>query len=232
MRVSRSERSTNVFVLTRPLLEAFAAKVSARLPRLTIKAKCLDGLNREFGSLGELFDFRNPERAQISELLLVARSESFGDRFSITLDSDEYKNVHISVDAEEEVGIYLNELSNDFVASLRPWYAWIARVDVDIVLLVLWLAFVISNLWKAKSLSFELPRSIDLVPLAVGTALGLIPLTAAIFLKRLVRRFFPKAVFAIGDGEQRHSGRETTRTVLILGFMVSVVASVVVSWFL
>ena len=232
MRVSRSERSTSVFVVARPLLEAFGAKVSARLPRVTINAKCSDGLNREFGSFAELFDFRNPERAQITEIGVVARNESFADRFSLILDSDDYKNVHISVDAEEELGIYLNDLSNDFIASLRPRYSWIARVDIDIVLLICWLALLVSSLWKAKSLSFELPKSIDLVPLAVGAALGLIPLTAAIFLKRFKRRFFPKAAFAIGDGEQRHSSKDTTRTVLIAGFIVPVVSSIVVSWFI
>ena len=230
MRVSRSKRSTHTFVLTRPLLEAFGTQLSARLPRIKIKAACSDSLNREFDSFSELFAFRNPERAQITELSIIARNESFADRFSLTLDSDSYKNVGVSVDAEEDIGIFLNDLSDDFVASLRPWYSWIARIEWDYVLFLFGCFLLISSMWRAKSLSFEFPQSIGWLPLSLGVGLGLVPLAATMVLKRMSRRFFPRAAFSIGDGEQRHMSKEITRTVLIAGFLISVISSVVVSW--
>jgi hypothetical protein len=38
---------------------------------------------------------------------------------------------------------------------------------------------------------------------------------------------FPKTVFAIGQGAKRHANKEVVRTVVIVGFVVSLVAGVV-----
>jgi hypothetical protein len=76
--------------------------------------------------------------------------------------------------------------------------------------------------------------SIHLSILFLALILGL-ALPAAILwgiqdlLSRLLRKAFPMGVFLIGQGLKRHQDTDLLRTVVILGFLVSVVAGVLVS---
>ncbi len=236
MKLSRSTFESRAFVLDWASLEKVFTSVSARLPRVTVSAKCADKLDREFASLQELKNFGNPARAEILELRISGRDPERDQRFALSLSNDRNSNIRISLDADEEVGVALNDLASDTVDSLRPWYSWVAKADWYWVVLGGWIgtqiAVVAVKLFLAsdKVVTFAIESSTG-SQLLQSMLIGFAPLAVGIFLNSVRDKFFPVGTFAIGQGELRHTSREVTRTVLIAGLAVSVVTSVALSWF-
>ncbi len=236
MQISRSDRETAVFVLKWTDIEKLLGSVAQYLPKISISASCTDRLDRAFADIEELKKFSNSQRAAIAELKIIARDDKRTQRFSIALSNDERHNVRISLDADESIAIHVNDLYQDFLDSVRPWYSWIARADWYLLVLGIWLFVQFGGLaialFKATSISFEWPK--DGLPGAVllkSFLIGLLPLFVGAAMNRVRNKVFPTGTFAFGDGENRHNRNEVIRTVLIAAFAVSVVSSLVVSWF-
>ena len=236
MHISRSDRETSVFVLKWSDIEKLHGSIAEFLPEIVISASCSDRLDRAFTNIDELKKFSNSQRAAIVELKLVARDAMHSHRFSIALNNDERRNVRISLDADESIAIKVNDLYQDFLDSVKPWYSWIARADWYLVVFGIWMfvqfgALTIA-LIKATSISFVWPK--DGVPgkeILKGFFIGMSPIFVGVAMNRVRNKFFPTGAFAFGDGENRHNRNEVIRTVLIAAFAVSVASSLVVSWF-
>lgn len=230
MKLSRSTFETRVFVLNWASLEQLHSAVSARLPRVFISTKCSDKLDREFASLQELKDFGNPSRAAIQELKITGRDSDRDQWFSISLSNERTSNVRISLDANEEDAIPLNDLATDSVESLRPWYSWVARADWYWLVLGGWLgtqlALIALKLLLAgdKVITFSGGGPTTAREILKSVLIGFAPLAAGLVLNAVRDKFFPVGTFAIGQGELRHTSTEVTRTVLIAGLAVSIVS--------
>jgi hypothetical protein len=236
MHISRSDRETSVFVLKWSDIEKLIGAVGELLPVTSISAACADRLDRAFADLHELKKFSNSKRAAIVELSIVARDEARLQRFSISLNTDERRNVRVSLEADEAIAIKVNDLYEDFLDSVRPWYSWIARADWYLVVFGIWMLIQLGSIGilmlKATSISFT--WSADGIPtkdLLKSFLVGLWPLFIGIAMNHVRNKFFPTGTFAFGDGENRHQHNEVIRTVLIAAFAVSIVSSVMVSWF-
>lgn len=237
MKLSRSTLETRAFLLTWSSLEQIYSSVATRLPKVSISAKCADRLDREFTSLQELKEFANPSRAAIQELRITGRDHAHDQRFSISLSNERRLNVRISLDADEENALPLNDLASDAVDSLRPWYSWVAKADWYWLVLGGWAAtqivLIALKLLLAgdKVLSFSSNAPVTARDFLKTGLIAFAPLAAGIGLNFVRDKFFPMGTFAIGQGELRHNSAEVTRSVLIAGFAVSIVTSVVLSWF-
>jgi hypothetical protein len=236
MNVSRSDRMTRVFVLDWEDLKRFLSAVSGALPKYSINAVCADRLNRSFESIDSLCEFGNPERCAITELKIAGLDERGYEKLSVTLNSDARHNVRIYVNAEDQIGISLNEIANDFIDSLRPWYSWVSRTDWYLATFGLWVLFwVISYgpiLMKAEFITIKSSdEGFPLHALGKGVLLGTLPMFLGVALNMVRSRFFPMGFFAFGHGHNRHSRLEVIRTVVIVAFMISIISSVVVTWF-
>ena len=237
MKLSRSTFETRTFVLNWASLERLYSSVAERMPRVYISAKCSDQLDREFESLQELKDFGNPSRAAIQELKITGRDSEHDQRISISLSNERRSNVRISLDANEEDAIPLNDLATDSVDSLSPWYSWVSRADWYWLVLGGWLgtqlALIALKLALAgdKVITFSTSTPTTAREVLKSILVGFAPLAAGIALNSVRDRFFPIGTFAIGQGELRHSSAEVTRTVLIAGLAVSIVTSIALSWF-
>ena len=237
MKLSRSTTETRAFVLTWASLEKLHSSIAERLPQVYISARCSDQLDRVFESLQELTDFGNPSRAAIQELRITGRDSKRDQRFSISLSNERRINVRISLDANEEDAIPLNDLATDTVDSLRPWYSWVARADWYWLVLGGWLGtqLALATLKLAlagdKVITFSIGTLTTAKEVLKGVLIGLAPFSAGFALNSVRNKFFPVGTFAIGQGELRHTSAEVTRTVLIAGLAVSIVTSIALSWF-
>jgi hypothetical protein len=245
VQINRSARETAVFVLKWMDIEKFLGSVEQYLPRMSISASCADRLNRTFADIEELKKFNNSQRTAITELEIIASDDKRSQRFSMALSNDERHNVRISLDADESIAIHVNDLYQDFLDSVRPWYSWIARADgyfvvLGILLFALFgmlavILFKLSNLFtllNAKSIpfkwpKFEVPGTVFLNSFLFSLLIPFVVVT----INRFRSKFFPMGTFAFGDGENRHNRDEVIRTVVIVGFAVSVASSLVVAWF-
>lgn len=236
MNVSRSDRMTRVFVLTWEDLERFLSSVGGVLPKYSIDAACTDRLNRSFETIDDLREFGNPERCAITELKIVGLDERGYEKLSVTLNSDARHNVRIYVNADDQIGIRLNEIANDFVDSLRPWYSWVSRTDWYLATFGLWVLFWVIRygpiLMNTEFITIKSSdEGIPIRAFGKGVLLGSLPMFIGVALNIVRSRFFPMGFFAFGHGHNRHNRLEVIRTVVIVAFVISIISSVVVTWF-
>lgn len=236
MNISRYDSETSAFVMGWEDIEKLYNEVKQKLPDITISVLCVDKLKREFKSIDELKNYKNSKRSAINKLTIVARDIERENRLSISFSSNKYKNIDLSLDANEDIGIKLNDMYIDFIESLRPWYSAIARADWYYVILGIYLLFQLGMiaiaLIKTGSISFKLSKenTSDLIFIKSFLFSILIFVFCAL-ISKMAYRFFPMGTFAFGDGKNRHKKNEVIRTVFIAAFVVSIISSLVFSWF-
>jgi hypothetical protein len=237
MRIARSGHETAIFAMDGDAFSTLHARILAILPTVNISCECSDGLERQFSSVDELLHFGNPSSAAITSMTIRGVGKDRDDRFTLSLDSKDTRNVWISIDASEEVGLALNSLARSTLDSMRPWYSPVAKADWTTVAFVVWmLSYVgivavaivrqgISNIpWdRLDSAKFTLIDAFR------GMFLGLIPIGAGVVLNILRDRYFPKGSFMIGDGKARSARLEVVRTLVIVGFVISMASSLVMA---
>jgi hypothetical protein len=202
-------------------------------PRFTIE--CSDGLDRELGDLDSLLDFENALSKQIESVKVMAGSESWEQRATLKLTRRGQSTVFISLDGSEDVVSKLNEAIEDRIEGMSPWYAPLTRIGfVNLAIALLVSAYFIMLIVSALGLlggQANSPSEPDLRTEAYAYLL-IFGATALVFavgrgLDRVRDRLFPKGTFAIGQGEERHKRQEMWRWTVVIGFLVSLVAGVV-----
>lgn len=234
MHISRSDRETAAFVLKWSDLEKLLSSISSSLPIVTISASCADKLDREFANVEELHSFGNPARAAITELRLVARDQECLQRFSLSLSNDPRHNVRISIDGDESTAIKINDIYQDFLDSIRPWYSGVAKTDwyfviVGVCCFICIVFLIIAIVW-IRSTKTTSGWSKDGVQVIESFLFGLIPSAIGAAMNKFKSKFFPTGTFAFGDGKKRYDRSESIRSGLIVSFAVSIAASVSLSW--
>lgn len=236
MQVSRIDRESSVFLLKWEDVERLLELLSAQLPIITISASCADKLDRIFSGVTELKSFNNSKRAAITELKIVARSSDRNQRFSISFANEAKNNIRISLDSEEAIGVNVSNIYQDFLESIKPWYSFLAKVDwyylvIFFFLLMQLLALAIA-LYEHFPKSFDWPKEGPPAGVSIKAFfMGFIPIFIGVLANKFKLKFFPMGVFAFGDGLNRYSRDETYRTVIIVSFLISCIASIVVAWF-
>jgi len=233
MQVSRSNRTTSVFVLAWDDVDDIVQKMSKSCQRITIVA---------FENLEELKNFQNSKKSAIKELRIKARSDDYKNTLSVTFNDEDRSNFQFSIDADEGIAIAMNDWLEGVKDRVRPWYSRIATSDW-----VLWFSIFVlivlagkvpallanSNDGEFKKTLAQSVSSITSSDVSVLIALGFfIPTLLSRLLNPIKRRYFPMGSFSFGDGMRREQKNETIRTVIMVAFAVSILATVVTSWFL
>lgn len=230
MKASRNEILTRPFALTADDATKLLAHLASTFPHLRLSAECADGITRKFAGADELLSYENARRQRITELLIFAASQDIDTSVMIRLSSDKKHNVAIVIDAEEELMAQLWRTIENRLESMRPWYYLLARIDFVYVLSgivflfgcsVLIIAFAAHGRHLLESMS-----SPAIGPIMIGGLIGCAPLPVGWILNKITMSVFPTAVFAIGQGTNRERNAHIIRTVVMAGFVVSVVAGI------
>jgi hypothetical protein len=221
MDVSKDFLITRPFVLTPDELNKLFAKFEKISQVGIIKAECADGAERKFANLQELVDFEHPPNKDIKTLRFMASGK--GMSVWIRFYKKSIRNVYVSAEGPEEVVLPFIEFIEERLPAMRPWYGVIARQDPFSLLIDLPITFVIVFLLTPK-LGLLLAPAPSVWPLIAISSI--ITLLTAFFLAHLRNKFFPAGVFAIGQGAKRHNDKEWVRTLVIIGFAISVVAGI------
>lgn len=223
------------FVAKSEDLRNLAKLLSERIGEITLNADCADGVTRKFSTIAELLAFDNAKSKEIVRLRMMARSDDFKKRGEIDLSGSKWRGISIRLEAREDVVGRLKESVLDIVASMRPMYSWLHRYDFIWILFAiqLILGFLPALLVALGIYDGSGSASISARTAARATILGLILPVFSIGLGTLANRFrnalFPKAFFAIGQSEKRLQKLEKIQGIVIMGFLVSFAASVVVA---
>jgi|GEM_PF-4059025 len=230
-------KASKEILLTQPyvLTAGELSKLYDSLEQLSLKPKleiqCADGIEREFSGLGDLLNFENPPNKDIQRLRIRARSEDLKTYVSIKLDNSRWHNIALSVEGREEDVIQMSEQVDERLAAMRPWYSFWARFDMS------WLPGILfATFFAGVALATYIRRGDQPAPKSPNYSfgdwsliilLGLTPTILGFLLNRVRRGTFPMGVFAIGQGEKRHTDKEVLRTVVFVGFIISFLSSIV-----
>lgn len=244
MNVRYSKELSHAFVVGPNGLKKLVGLFQNRIGEVEISTDCADDFSREFKTLKDLIAYENPKPKEIQRISLRARSDDYSKSITIVFRESSWLSSGISIDinGREDVVSRLKEEILDIIAGMHPWYRVMYHINfINPVWIVLGILLVVGFLFSFFILLLALGW-VPAVPEAnrreLMSHLGsirivlLIPqvifFVIAVFSNKILKSFFPKAVFMIGQGESRFKYKERFQWVVIIGFGVSLAASLVV----
>ena len=235
MRATRDDTLTSPFVVALQDLRTIDNLCKEHFPSREFRAECSDSLVRYFSSLDDLSAYENPPRARITKLTISSHSPDYRSFLTLSVGTlGDYGNIHLSLDAEGQTATTTSAVVEDWLQGVRPWYAFLARSSIARLLERLTgLFFLIGALTFAlgRSLAPNQPIHVDAILNVTARAVVLAaPVVAGLVIIEVLRvRVFPMGTFRIGQGDKRHKDLELWRTVVVLGFVVSLAAGILVA---
>jgi hypothetical protein len=231
MKVNRTESLTQAYILDSSELEKLCSRLQNWLVKFSFETTHRDSLKREFASLEELIQFENPPNKDIKTLRISGYSKDLNTRLWLKFDKDQFRNIYISIEGDEEPAIAINEIVEERIAAIRPWYAVLAQPAIFFIVatlfLLVWLLFIAWSLLTGRLSREGFTQSFTntsvwgwIIPFLLGTV------TTQVIEK--ARQFvFPMGVFAIGQGAKRHKDKELLRTGVVVAFAISLASSII-----
>ncbi len=234
MEATKSESRSLPFVLTPPECTKIFKLLSQE--HSSIQLTCRHDIERKYKTLGEFLDFENSSDKSIKELLLHSYSLGSENSTSLKLRNAPTSTIVVCKGDEEYVTTITSKLEDRFSA-IKPWYGWLAKSEWIITAVLLWIPYLfLTSRGPQSSYSLShLKSDISQFPLnqlgfvLLGIILFiLVPLAIWRLTRQLWSYIFPMGVFAFGQGAMRHKNRDLARTLVGIGFVVNVVAGLVV----
>lgn len=199
---------------------------------VTISADCADDKSRPFETIKELLTYENPKGKEIRRIVFTAQSDDYSKHGKIDLCSTPRPGILIDYTGREDVVTRLETQTLDIIAGIRPWYGVMHRINFQYVFWIVYVIFLLVLLTVAhynwayvSSLKYVVPGPFELwFFLLPGIFFGL-----GLALDRFRDSLFPRAVFRIGQGESRFKHLERVQWGILIAFLASLAASVVVA---
>lgn len=235
---ANSKFSVNhAFVLEPEQARKICKLLGDRIGSLTIGAQCADDMVREFTDIKRLLAYENPSNRRILSLVFSSQADDFNKRAQIEFDYNSWHTISVSIHGTEAVVSRLRDDLREIVNGVKPWYWRFARIDFfTLSFFYIAVGCLIAMIYfenfhdKSEKLS-DFPIRTQLVVIAVLFVVSTVIVVgsaASIWgLNRLRDRYFPLAVFAIGQEAKRYHTNETIRWTIVVGFLVSLAASIV-----
>jgi len=223
------------FIARNADLRKLGELLTERIGELSLNADCADGLTRKFASINELVDYENSKAKELTRLRMTARSDDYKKRAEIDLSGSTWRGISIRIEAREDVVGRLKESVLDVVSEMRPMCSWLHRYDFVLVAFGIHILISLIPAGLIATGIVQVPQNSSITAQAAAKAMliGLISPAFAFLLGAIANRFrdtiLPRAVFAVGHAERRLAKLEKVQSTVVLGFLVSFAASVVVA---
>lgn len=239
MSVNYSEELSQAFVVGPNELKKLVGLLEKRIGKVSFSAECIDKIQREFTTVKDLIDYENSKSKRICRIYLSARSEDYSKSATIAFrDSSSFSGgVSLSITANEDVVLQLKDKMLDIVVGTRPWYNLLAHSDLATPTgFVFYLLFCVVVIVLNTFIAFKFGLISDSKEgMELGDQLmSFIWLTFIIFFilyfaffSKLLKRLFPLGIFAIGQGKSQYETLERIQWCVVIAFMVSLAAGVV-----
>jgi hypothetical protein len=196
---------------------------------VTAKASCADGLVRHFSTVDGLSHYENAQRAAIASMEISGRVHEPYRTAEISLGARYGSPVSVSIRGEENLVLSLRMAISDIVSGMKPWYSRISTFDLFVVwfsiFVVLFGLLQTMTPSNAPAPGLPFPKAVGVMIVGIGLMGLIIALVSGV--SSLRKRIFPVVTFAIGQGMARHTHLEQFRWVVIVGFVVGILASIV-----
>ena len=191
-------------------------------------ALCVDGIERTFPSADAVNSYENARGRAIVSMKVSAYSKDYDRRAEIYFGARYSSSIEGSLHGPEDLVIATKNSLGEIFDGMRPWYSAVSRVDFfHVIFTVFMLSLTVIVTMAAGSSSSGSSPTFQHAVFSTSVVTILFAIIAGIIwlLNRLRRRFFPIAVFAVGQGGARHSIDEKIRWGVIVGLITSLVAT-------
>jgi hypothetical protein len=233
IRASRNEYLSQAFLIDESDLTKLTNDIMRFIGPPVFTCLCSDRITRQFDSLNAFLSYENSPSRKVEVVRLRARSEDFSQEVSLRFSGETDRNINVDVSGDEDTVLALSDAIEDRLSGIRPWYWRIASASTSIAFWALYILIVavvplfrsfragmpIGQILSPKSMSWSWSVGLGFV------ALGILLKFAIDWLDRMKRAVFPMASFAIGQGAKRHRDMELIRTVVVIGFVISLLSS-------
>ena len=234
MEASVSKERKHAFILKQSDLKKMCDLFEERIGSVSIEINCADGIDRKFSNWEQLAAFDNPPKKQIEYLSLNTRSDDYKKSAYLHFSKSSWQSISFRAQGAEQMVSKLYEDINDILDGLQPWYSKLARLEffyiIGFVFGFAYMIFMFSLPNKPTDAGKGLPIEKALLGVIIFICIFLVPPFFIWLLNKLRARFFPLATFALGQGEHRYYIDEKIRWTIVIGFVVSLTASIVATF--
>lgn len=228
MKVSAHDSIRQPFVLTVAEVSRIWDLLEGQVGPTEAHAACADGIDRTFSNYDALASYENSPPRAIQSVRFTARSPlDPGHHAVISFGEDFGRSIGLWLEGPELKVSHLRTVLRDLCEGIRPWYAWITRVDgFYLVWGVLSFGYLVLDLMVGERgpRHSRTGREAIVIVLSLVAAIGLLG-TIIWGLNRLRSLYFPIATFALGQGMGRYELYEKVRWGILVGFVVSLAAT-------
>lgn len=230
MKMEKEETWSRPFVLTADEIKKIV-KHFAHADKIIFKVTCNDKATREFASVAELLNFENVPGKEIKSLGINVFS-GYRVVTLINFAARSFYNVKINVEGEEANVSKTIEYFQERLHAIKPWYSFMHRsTKVSYIIDVLIQLILLAPLFKIFYPLIYAGLGNNFLNYLLIFMPGLIVINMlTLWIWGKIKDYaFPSGVFAIGQGMKRHIDKENIRNTVIIGSLVSLVTSIVVT---
>jgi len=226
MKAEVKKSETRTFVIEEKHIKDIWELLQSRIGPPEITILCTDDIERRYDTWKNFILFDNSKSKEIKEIAINAESKDHSKQASINFSSSISSQVYMRIKASEQVVVRLNSDIEDILDNVKPWYSKFVKIDFFYIIMF---AFAFGTMYfYITHPNVETNNKSDgNEALAVLVLLSIMAtvVVVSILLNKLRSRYFPTSVFAIAKGLDRYKFDEKIRWTVIVGFVISVVAS-------
>lgn len=227
MQSNYNKDENHAFVLHESELRKIWKKLEACDKDVKATIQFNDDVERTVDTIEDLVGFENSKKRKILSISINAISKCGENRSRIKFESDSFRTISISSSGNDDLVTKVSDELPEIISGMKPWYSAISRLDVFWLLYaplsLSWIFASMMNVSSNEDTALTFAQSATIVGILALIALGIYACHK--LLTSLKNYLFPVASFAIGQGVQRHETQDKFRFTAVIGFFVSMAAS-------
>ncbi|EKO3946772.1 hypothetical protein F2K80_001341 [Vibrio fluvialis] len=223
-------RDNHAFVLTEADIRKIWSKLESFGKSVSATVEFSDSIERKVESVEALVQFENSKKRQIKRIELIAKCEKGKNITRLELEDDDFRTVSISSSGEDGLVTQVGDQIPEIIEGLKPWYSPISKVDVVFFVgALLTICGLLVSLMTPESDGKRAAMSFEESLKAIGILIAFFSSVYLAFkcLNKLKTAIFPKASFALGQGNERYELQEKIRWGVVVALLVSFSSSLV-----
>lgn len=195
---------------------------------------CSDQLVRKFTDCEALIKYDNSKRMSITAIEISSLSREPYATAEISIGRSYYTPISVSIRGEESSVASMRMALTDIIDGIKPWYSRFAIIDLWYILTSIFIAGLFILQMMVPSNTPKPGLTLDKAFFTLAIIIAIAGSLGGIYwgINKGQKYCFPRATFVIGQGEKEYLFLEQIRWVVVIGFVVSVVSSIVVAMFL
>jgi len=228
-----NDKIEHAFVLHENDLRNAWRKLETYGSNVTANVQFSDKVERNVSNIEDLVGFENSKKRTILNIKLQSISDERDSRTTIEFDSSVYRTISVSSTGDDGLVTQVSDELTEFICGLKPWYSSISRLDVfwliytPFVLVFMFAVMMQTSSSESIALTFKQSATVVGIIASIGLALYVSHKLVSAWKNYL----FPIASFAIGQGSKRYETQDKFRFTVIIGFIVSIAASLFLGFF-